>query len=448
MTTSAELHAGPSSDAPPPLSAAYSRYALGLLVVVYVFNFIDRSILSILLEPIKNEFELSDTFLGFLSGIAFALLYTIAGIPIARWSDRGSRSSIIALAVLVWSGMTALTGYAQSATHLVLARVGVGIGEAGCSPPAHSLISDYFPPERRATSLAIYSLGIPIGGGIGFLLGGWINEMFDWRTAFVVVGLPGVVLALLVKLTLKEPIRGRFDPPALAKAQQPSLLYVFRFMYRLKAFRHMAMAAALHSFYGYGAAAFIVSFFVRSHEMGTGEIGTWLAAISCTAGVAGTFLGGYLSDRLGTRDKRWYMWVPLLATTAYLPFAFLLYLWPEPRTALLLSIPGSMLGGMYLGPTFAMTQSLVPPKMRATASAVLLFVINIIGLGLGPQGVGILSDLLKPSLGNESLRYALLSTVVSFAIWSAFHYGLASRTIREDLQAQLSIETVPEPEQA
>lgn len=439
MTTAPDLHTDPSTSAQPPVSAAYSRYALGLLVVVYIFNFIDRSILSILLDSIKAEFEVSDTYLGFLSGIAFALLYTIAGIPIARWSDRGSRSSIIALAVLVWSGMTAVTGLAQSFTHLALARVGVGIGEAGCSPPAHSLISDYFPPERRATSLAIYSLGIPIGGGIGFLLGGWLDQFFDWRTAFIVVGLPGVLLAVLVKFTLKEPIRGRYDPPVAETASQPSVAEVFRFLGSLRSFRHMAMAAALHAFYGYGAAAFVASFFRRSHEMEQGELGTWLAAISCSAGVAGTFLGGYMSDWLGKRDQRWYMWLPGLATTAYLPFAFLFYLWPDPHMALLFLIPGSLLGGMYLGPTFAMTQSLVPANMRAMAAAVLLFVINIIGLGLGPQGVGILSDLLNPSLGDESLRYALLFTVVSFAAWSAVHYGFASRTIRDDLVAQRSL---------
>lgn len=438
MPTSADLPSPSSNSAPTHVSAAYSRYALGLLVVVYIFNFIDRSILSILLDSIKAEFQVSDTYLGFLSGIAFALLYTIAGIPIARWSDRGSRSSIIALAVMVWSAMTAVTGLAQSFTQLALARVGVGIGEAGCTPPAHSLISDYFPPERRATSLAIYSLGIPIGGGIGFLLGGWLDQLFDWQTAFIVVGLPGLLLAALVKLTLKEPIRGRFDPADIAEAPQQSVADVFRFLSSLRSFRHMAMAAALHAFYGYGAAAFVASFFRRSHEMEQGELGTWLAAIACTAGVTGTFLGGYLSDWLGKRDQRWYMWVPGLATTAYLPFAFLFYLWPDPHAALLLSIPGSILGGMYLGPTFAMTQSLVPPKMRATAAAVLLFVINIIGLGLGPQGVGILSDLLNPSLGVESLRYALLFTVVTFAVWSAVHYGFAARTIRDDLVAHYS----------
>ena len=422
-----------ASGSPPLLSSQYTRYALGLLLVVYVFNFIDRSILSILLESIKEEFQLSDTQLGLLSGPAFAVFYTFVGLPIARWSDRGKRTSIIAIAILVWSAMTALTGFALSFTHLLLARIGVGVGEAGCSPPAHSLLSDYFPASRRATVLAIYALGIPIGGGIGFLAGGWLDEFFDWRIAFVVVGLPGILLALIVKLTLKEPRRGQYDEPGLANAPQQSILQVLRFMYGLKSFRHLAIAAALHAFYGYGASAFVAAFFRRSHQMEPGELGTWFGIIAFTAGSAGTFLGGFLSDRLAHRDQRWYMWLPAIATAAFIPFAILLYLSSNPYAGLILYFPGSILGGMYLGPTFAMTQSLVPASMRSTAAAILLFSINIIGLGLGPQGVGILSDLLVPLFGTESLRYALLFTIVSFAIWSVLHYILAARTLREDL---------------
>ena len=436
MTAPPDPKQSEASEPSAPLSRAYTRYALGLLVVVYVFNFIDRSILSILLESIKQEFQVSDTYLGLLSGPAFAILYSIVGLPIARWSDRGSRTTIISLAILAWSGMTALTGFAANFSHLMLARIGVGIGEAGCSPPAHSLISDYFPPSRRATALSIYALGIPIGGGIGFLAGGWLDEFFDWRTAFIVVGLPGVLLALVVKLTLKEPKRGGFDDQAQANAPQPSVGQVLRFMNGLKSFRHMAIAASLHAFYGYGAAAFLAAFFRRSHEMEPGELGTWLASIAFTAGAAGTFLGGYLGDRFGKRDQRWYMWIPALGTALFIPFAFLLYLSPDPYLALILYFPGSILGGLYLGPTFAMTQTLVPPSMRATAAAILLFSINMIGLALGPQGVGILSDLLVPTFGIESLRYALLITVVGFAAWSVIHYVLAARTLRADLEAR------------
>ena len=419
-----------------PVPRGVARYALGILLVVYVFNFIDRSILAILLEPIKREFQVSDTYLGFLSGIAFALFYTVVGIPVARWADRGNRRTIIALALFTWSAMTAVTGLARSFGQLALARIGVGVGEAGCSPPAPSLISDLFPPERRATALSIYALGIPIGGGIGFLAGGWLNELFDWRTAFIVVGLPGVLLAALVRFTLREPPRGVYDPPAAADVARPSAREALSFLWSLRAFRHISFGGALHAFYGYGAQAFIASFFVRSHGLETGEIGTWLAVLGFTGGVAGTYLGGWLADRYGARDVRWYVWVPALATLVYIPFAFLLYLWPDARTALVLWLPGATLGGMYLGPTFAMTQSLVRPEMRATASAILLFILNIIGLGLGPQGVGILSDLLTPTFQVDALRYALLITVVGFAAWSVTHYALAARTLQADLSAK------------
>jgi MFS family permease len=418
------------------ITSGYARYALSLLVVVYVFNFIDRSILSILLESIKEEFQVSDTYLGFLSGFAFAAFYTVVGFPIARWADRGVRRSIIALSLLIWSGMTAATGLATSFVQLAAARIGVGIGEAGCSPPAHSLLSDYFPAEKRATALSIYSLGIPIGAGLGFFFGGWLNELFSWRTAFIVVGLPGVLLAVVVRFTLREPRRGAFDGPQQQNVEPISWNEAFRFVTGLRSFRHMAIGAALHAFYGYGAGAFIPAFFVRSHGIATGELGTWLAGLGLTGGVIGTFLGGYLADRYGRNDARWYMWIPALATMAYVPFAVLLYLWPDGRVALMLYFPGALLGGMYLGPTFAMTQTLVKPQMRATASAMLLFIINIIGMGLGPQAVGILSDLLSPAFEAESLRYALLFVVVGFAIWSVLHYALAARSIREDLLAK------------
>jgi MFS family permease len=422
--------------AAPPVSRGAARYALGILLVVYVFNFIDRSILSILLEPIKREFQVSDTYLGFLSGIAFAAFYTVMGIPIARWADRGDRRSIIALAVFVWSAMTAFTGLARSFAHLAVARIGVGVGEAGCSPPAHSLLSDYFPPERRATALSIYALGIPIGGGLGYLAGGWLNELFDWRTAFIVVGLPGVALAAVVRLTLREPPRGTFDAPATARTATRPVGDVLRFMWSLRSFRHMAVGAALHAFYGYGVNTFIAAFFVRSHGMPTGELGTWLALIAFAGGGVGTYLGGYLADRRGVDDVRWYAWVPALATLAYVPFALTAYLLPDGRAALALLLPAAVLGGMFLGPTFAMTQNLVRPEMRATASAILLFIINLIGLGLGPQGVGIASDLLEPSFGAESLRYALLIVVLGFASWSVLHYTLAARTLSADLLAK------------
>ena len=430
-----------STALPTAFSSSYRSYALALLVVVNVFNYLDRQILSILLESIKRDLQLSDTALGFLTGIAFALFYTFAGIPIARWADRGVRRTIMAFGLAIWSGMTALTGLAQSFTQLALARIGVGIGEAACSPPAHSLLSDYFPPERRGTALSIFSLGVPIGIMIGYLAGGWINQYFGWRTAFFVVGLPGLVLALIVRLTLREPPRGHSEgrPTTLTTSHSDSFSDVLRFMWQLRSFRHLSLAAALHALYGYGVLAFMPAFMMRVHGMtNTAELGLWLGLIAGVFSGIGTFLGGTLGDRFaaGRKDMRWYMWLPAWATILSIPFSCLFYLWPEGRTALVLSIPSAILGPTYIGPTMAMTQGLAKLSMRATASALLLFILNLIGLGLGPQAVGVLSDLLQPTYGTESIRYALLSVVVTGSIWSSLHYFLAARTLREDLRAK------------
>jgi MFS family permease len=436
-----EVSSGRAAPAPPEeFSDAYRRYALGLLLVVYILNFIDRQILTILAEAIRLDLGLSDTALGFLGGIAFAAFYTLAGIPIARWADRGVRRSIIALGLFVWSGMTAVTGFANNFLQLALARVGVGLGEAACSPPAHSLLSDYFPPERRGTAFAIYSLGIPIGSAIGVFVGGWIKEVFDWRTAFFVVGLPGVAMALVVRLTLREPPRGLSEMApsggAAAAAPRDSAVDVMRFMWRLRSFRHMSLAAALHAFYGYGAAFFLPVFMIRVHGFSEGELATYLALLGLFGSGVGTFLGGWLGDRLAPRDQRWYLWVPAIATVIGIPFAACVYLWPDGYVALAFGLPASLLGAMYLGPTFAMAQGLASLHMRALVSALLLFVINLIGLGLGPQVVGLLSDLLKPTYAEESVRYALLWVVLAGAAWSTVHYLIAARTLSQDLEAK------------
>jgi predicted MFS family arabinose efflux permease len=423
----------PPAGAPAPDPAERRRaYALGLLLVVYVFNFVDRSILAILLEPIKQEFRPSDTALGVLSGIAFAVIYSTLGIPIARWADRGSRKTIISLSLFVWSAMTALCGLVTSFWQLVAARIGVGVGEAGCSPPAHSLISDYFPPERRATAFGIYSLGIPIGGSFGVLAGGWINQWFDWRTAFLVVGLPGVALAVISQLTLREPER-RGATHEAGSAPLP-VRTVARQLWARRSFRHLALAGALHSLVGYGVGTWNAAFLMRTHGMGTGEVGTWLAGIGLLAGGLGTYLGGALADRLRPRDERWSLWLPGAAILLALPFGAGFYLWPGKLGALACAVPAALLGATYLGPTFATTQALAEPRMRAVASAVLLLVLNLIGMGLGPLAVGVVSDrLARAGFGGESLRYALL-LVVLVNVWSAAHYALGARTLRADLR--------------
>ncbi len=418
------------------LTDGYRTYALALFVLVYVINFIDRQIFSILIEPIRAEIHLSDTQLGFLGGIAFAIFYTFAGIPIARWADVGVRKNIVALALLIWSGMTMFTATAKSFSMLIIARVGVGIGEAGCSPPIHSLISDMYPEERRATALSTYALGIPIGAAIGTLAGGWIGEYFGWRMAFLVVGFPGIIVAGIVYLTIKEPPRGFSDPGGVPpKKETVPFTETVKFLWSLKSFRHLSFAGALHAFVGYGVGLFIPSFFIRVHGFGLAETSTYLFFIGLT-GMIGTYLGGYLGDKYGERDKRWYMGIPGIATFLGVPFALIFYTTADPILAIFLAIPGYILGPMYLGPTFAMTQTLVTPAMRSMASAILLFILNLIGLGLGPVFAGFLSDTLRPEYGEESIRYSLLILAVGGNIWSAAHYYFASRSLREDLQAK------------
>ena len=412
-------------------SPAVRNYALGVLVVVYTFNFIDRQILSILLEPIKQDLGLSDSALGMLTGFAFALFYATLGIPIARFADRSNRRNLIAWALAIWSAMTAVSGLAQNFWHLLLARIGVGVGEAGCSPPAHSMLADYFPTENRATALGIYSLGIPFGILFGFIAGGWLNEFFGWRVAFFIVGVPGLLLAILVRFTLQEPPRGMAEG-RVADEEQPTIMETFRFLWSKRSFRHMAVGGGLTAFVGYGVITWVPSFLIRSYGMNTGDVGTYLGLILGIPGGIGIALGGYLADRYGARDTRWYLWIVSVALIASTPLFFGVYLSNTAFASLMFLILPILLGNFYQATTFSQTQGLVSLRMRSVAAAVLLFILNMIGLGAGPQAVGILSDILQPSYGDESLRYALLilSTV---QIWAAYHYYQAGKSLKDDL---------------
>ena len=287
----------------------YRQYVLGILLVVYVFNFIDRQILSILLEPIRQDLKLSDTQLGFLSGVAFAIFYATMGIPIARLADRTSRVNVIAWSLTAWSVMTAICGPAMNFWQLMLGRIGVAVGEAGASPASHSLISDYFVPETRASAMGIYAMGVPIGTLIGLLAGGWLVHFFDWRTAFIMVGLPGVLMAIIVRMTVKEPPRGNSE--AIMKEQEPvPLKEAIAFLWARPSFRHVVLAVAFHAFVSYGYNGWLPAFFARSYGMGSAEIGSWLAPLIGVFAGLGTFSGGYISDYFARRDRRWYVWVP------------------------------------------------------------------------------------------------------------------------------------------
>lgn len=421
------------SNEPGVFSPAVRNYALGVLVVVYTFNFIDRQILSILIEPIKQDLGLSDGQLGLLAGFAFALFYATLGIPIARFADRSNRRSLIALALAIWSGMTALSGLAQNFWHLLIARIGVGVGEAGCSPPAHSMLADYFPANKRSTALGIYSLGIPVGIMFGFFAGGWMNEFFGWRTAFFVVGIPGLLLAILVRFTVREPERGMSEGRSIV-GDQPSVTETFKYLWQKQSFRHLAFGGALTAFVGYSVVSWVPAFLIRSHGMGTGEVGTWLGLILGIPGGIGIAMGGYLADRFGARDNRWFLWIVTVSLLVSLPFGIGVYLAPGPYLALLLLVLPVALGNVYQATTFAQTQGLVTLRMRSVAAAVLLFILNIIGLGLGPSVTGYLSEMLRPEFGQESLRWALL-IVGLVNVWAAYHYYVAGKHLQGDLEA-------------
>ncbi|MEK9890793.1 MAG: MFS transporter, partial [Gammaproteobacteria bacterium] len=339
-------------------SPAVRNYALGVLVVVYTFNFIDRQILSILLEPIKQDLGLSDSALGMLTGFAFALFYATLGIPIARFADRSNRRNLIAWALAIWSAMTAVSGLAQNFWHLLLARIGVGVGEAGCSPPAHSMLADYFPKENRATALGIYSLGIPFGILFGFIAGGWLNEFFGWRVAFFIVGVPGLLLAILVRFTLREPPRGMAEG-RVADEEQPTIMETFRFLWSKRSFRHMAVGGGLTAFVGYGVITWVPSFLIRSYGMNTGDVGTYLGLILGIPGGIGIALGGYLADRYGARDTRWYLWIVSVALIASTPLFFGVYLSNTAFASLMFLILPILLGNFYQATTFSQTQGLV-----------------------------------------------------------------------------------------
>jgi len=417
----------------PTFSSAYKRYVLGLLLVVYASNFLDRQILAILLQPIKQDMGLSDTQLGLLSGIAFALFYATLGIPLARWADKHNRVNLISACITIWSGMTALSGMAGNFLQLLLARIGVGIGEAGCSPPAHSIIADYFKADARARAMAIYFLGLPLGSMLGYLLGGWVNELYGWRVALLCVGLPGLGLAVLVRLSLREPPRGHADGIQGSDHEAPPLKSALAGLWNNRSFRHLVAGTSLVALSTYGSATWFPAFMMRTHGMTTGQIGSWLALLAAGSGIFGTLLSGYFSDRLGRRDDRWYVWIPGLSIILSTPFTIAALLSPDVSGLLLFLIPISLAQVIYAPPVFATVQRLVGLRSRAIASAILLFVANLIGLGLGPLLLGMASDLLTDWLGSEALRYALLMTT-GIGVWASLHFFLAARSLADDLK--------------
>jgi predicted MFS family arabinose efflux permease len=429
-------------------SKTYRAYVLGALLVVYTFNFIDRVVVGIIQEPIKTEFGLTDFQLGLLGGPAFAILYTLLGIPIARLAERSNRMTILAVCLGLWSLMTAACGFAVNYATLFAARVGVSIGEAGCTPPANSVISDYFPPERRASALSIYALGIPIGSMIAAVGGGWIATNVGWREAFIWLGVPGLLLALLVKLTVKEP------PRSAPKGDTPSFGAALGALAKKPTFWFVSLGSAVASFVSYGVGQYLTSFMIRTHHMSLFEGATLVGVVLGLAAAVGTFTSGFLADRISKRHPNALSWLPALGFVIAAPLYLASFMIPNIWLAIPVLSLAAMLHYFYLGPMYAVTQGVVAPRMRATAVAVLLFIVNFIGYGMGPPAIGALSDFLAqhqlaavnltPELcaartgdaqcasGVEvGLRYAMMIGVGGYLL-AALLFITSARTLRRD----------------
>lgn len=447
--------AGPATTTEGPYFAGhgtkpYRAYVLAMLLLVYTFNFIDRVVITIVQEPIKQEFGLTDFQLGLLGGPAFALLYTFLGIPIARLAERTNRMTVLSVAVGIWSGFTALCGVATSYTHLLLARIGVSVGEAGCTPPAQSVIADYFPSDRRATALSIYSLGIPLGSMIAAVGGGWIATVLDWRAAFIVLGIPGLLLAIFVKLTVKEP------PRSGAAIETPSFSAALKILASKPAFWHMALGGAITSFVGYGVGGFLNPFLMRVHGLSLLNASQFSGVVLGVAAAIGTFASGFLADRISKRHPNALAWLPALGLSIATPLFLFSYFIPSLSLAAVPLVLGACAQYFYLGPMYTVTQSVVEPRMRATATAILLFIVNLLGYALGPPFVGAMSDFFAnnaltlqglsvelcrtPSEANAAgcaagqatgIRYAMMLGVCFF-VWAAVHFLLVGRTLKRD----------------
>jgi len=430
-----------------PVSTGYRRYALWVLLIIYTLNFLDRQVVNILAEPIKRDLGLADWQLGMMTGLAFAIFYTVLGIPIARLAETKNRPMIIGVSVAVWSGFTVLCGFAQNFWQLILARIGVGVGEAGCTPPAHSLITDYVPKEKRASAIAFYSIGTPLGTLVGMAMGGLVADAYGWRVAFMVAGAPGILFALVAAFTLIEPRRQLAADIAARAASQISLTAALAILATKKTFWLVALAASIKAFIGYGYAPFIASFFFRNHGpeiaqlaagfslKSAGFLGLALGLIGGTAGVVGAWLGGMLADRLGAKDLRAYVTVPAIASLVTIPVFIIALSLDSPMIAIALLGVNALLGTLWYGPVYATAQSIVDPSMRATASAVLLLIINLVGLGLGPVAVGLLSDVLAGpgGLGEaQGVRWALMLSA-SLGVVAFVLFWRARKTIREEM---------------
>ncbi|MDR6851546.1 MFS family permease [Sphingomonas sp. BE123] len=428
----------PAASSADQLALRRRTATLILLTAAYFFSYMDRQILAILQEDIKAELLLSDTQLGLLAGFAFAIFYATLGLPVARWADKSNRVNIIAVALALWSAMTAVCGLAQNFVQLLLARIGVGIGEAGSSPPSHSIIADLYPPEKRAGAMGIYSLGVVLGAAGGTIIGGTLAHYFGWRVAMFAVGIPGILLAIIIKLFVVEPRRGLSDPSHTPAAQgaMPSFGDGFRSLFANRAAVHLVLGVTITSLIGYGHTAFGASFMIRTIGLTKIEIASIVAPVGAVCGTLSAVLGGWLANKAA---ERWGLysqaWLVLVMKGVGLPLSFLFFASTDPWVAIPVYWVSLLLVNSYLGPSFALIQGLAPLRMRALWAAVTLLVINLIGLGLGPTLIGVISDALKPAYGDaEALRLAML-TFAAATPWALLHYWRAGVWLKRGVAA-------------
>ena len=406
----------------------YRYYILAILMVTYLFSYMDRYIVSILLEDLKAEFSLNDFQLGLLSGLAFAFLYSTLAIPIARLADRWNRVRIVSIAIAVWSLFTAACGLAGNFWHLFLGRVGVGVGEAGGLAPSHSIIADYFEKSELSRALAVFSLGPTLGAVCGLLIGGAVADAYGWRVAFYAVGLPGLLLAVLVYFTVREPQRGRLDPTYNHEAEALGIFDTLKALWKNKTYVYANLAHAMAVVTGYAMSSWLPSLFLRSFEISKSEAGAIVGLFVVFGGVPGTLLGGVIADMLAKRDERWRAWSSMIGLLIAVPFyAFALFSPNIMMMALLFGIATFFFHIAFV-PALAIVQNVVSPSMRALAAAFVFFLANFIGLGLGPVAVGALSDMFTPQFGAQSINMALLISL-AFLFIGAFFFWLTSRQL-------------------
>jgi MFS family permease len=407
-----------------------ARYALGMLTVIYTLNFLDRTVINILIDPIKRDYHLSDSEMGLITGFGFVLMYSLLAAPVARWADRGNRRSILTGGLIIWSGMTALAGIARNAIQLTLARFGVGIGEAAGTAPSASIISDLFPGDQRAMAMAVYQLGPVFGGFLGAFIGGWINQYYGWHRAFLVAGLPGLLVALIFRFTVKEPVRGRTETTKVNTEQQP-VGETLRFIFSQTSYVLLLIGFSFTTYIQFGFGNWTAPFLGRIRHLNSAQIGTYLGTVRGGAGLFGTLIGGYLTDWFGQRDPRWRLYVPAICSMLACPGALLFLFSPSPVLSLAGFAIVSAASPVHVGPIISVSHSVVKVGMRTFSTSLLYLISEIFGLGLGPYFIGAFNDHYAKQLGVNVIRYSM-STAAAATLIGGIFFIIAAQFLKED----------------